>query len=75
MVYEAARVVVPAVLPITGEILPLARDLLDRHTGLMARDAVHASFVVIHDLDSICSFDRDFDRISDLRRIEPALIE
>jgi predicted nucleic acid-binding protein len=71
VVYDAARVVVPIVLPVTGEVIDRARELLDRYSSLMARDAVHAAVVEIHKLDSICSFDQDFDRIIGLRRIEP----
>jgi predicted nucleic acid-binding protein len=37
----------------------------------MARDAVHAAVVQVHGLDSIASFDRDFDKIKGLRRMEP----
>jgi hypothetical protein len=36
----------------------------------MARDVVHAVVVQVHGLDSIASFDRDFDKIKGLRRIE-----
>ena len=48
-----------------------ARILLDEYPQLMARDAVHAAVVEIYKLQSICSFDRDFDRVRGLRRIEP----
>ena len=48
-----------------------ARRLLDSLSGLMARDAVHAAVVQVHGLDSIASFDRDFDKIKGLRRMEP----
>ena len=70
-VYDAARTVFPAVVAITGEVLDRARLLLDKHSELMARDALHAAVVRMHGFDSICSFDRDFDRVSGLRRVEP----
>jgi len=37
----------------------------------MARDALHGAVVQMHSLEAICSFDRDFDRLRGLRRVEP----
>jgi predicted nucleic acid-binding protein len=71
VVYDTARVVFPEVLPVTAEVMDRARRLLDSLSGLMARDAVHAAVVQVHGLDSIASFDRDFDKIKGLRRMEP----
>lgn len=70
-VYDAARLLFPSVLPITDTILDRARLLLDDYSRLMARDALHAAVVLTHGADSICSFDRDFDAVRGLRRIEP----
>ena len=70
-VYDAARIVFPVVFSVTAEVMDGARMLLDQYPGLMARDAVHASVVRVYNLESICSFDRDFDKIRGLRRIEP----
>lgn len=71
-VYDAARRIFTVVLPITVEVTDRARLLLDRHPELSARDALHAAVVQIRDLEAICSYDRDFDMVSDIRRIEPA---
>ena len=70
-VYDLARQIFPAVLPITSEILDRARILLDEYDGLMARDALHAAVVEINLLESICSYDHDFDRITTISRTEP----
>lgn len=70
-VYDLARQVFPSVVPITAEVLDRARDLLDGHTTLMARDALHAAVVLTEGFQAICSYDRDFDRIAGLKRIEP----
>ena len=48
-----------------------ARALMDVHPGLMARDALHAAVLDQHSLEAICSYDRDFDAIGSVRRIEP----
>jgi predicted nucleic acid-binding protein len=70
-VYDSARRIFTVVLPVTSEALDIARRLLDEHSGLSARDALHASVVELYDLANLCSFDRDFDVIPWLERIEP----
>jgi predicted nucleic acid-binding protein len=70
-VYDMARTIFPTVISVTAEILDRARALLDVHSQVMARDALHAAVVECHSLEAICSFDRDFDRIRGIRRIEP----
>ena len=70
-VYDLTRQIFPLVLPISSDILDGARVLLDEHEGLVARDALHAAVVETHSLEAICSYDRDFDRIPSIRRIEP----
>ena len=71
LVYDFARQIFPTVLPITADVMDRARELLDVHDGMMARDALHAAVVLTEGLDAICSYDRDFDGIVGLRRIEP----
>lgn len=70
-VYDLARHIVLIVIPITAEILDLARHLLDQYEGLKARDALHAAVAQAHGAQAICSYDGDFDEIAGLRRIEP----
>lgn len=70
-VYDLARTLVPVVLPVTVTVLDAARDLLDRHPSLMARDALHAAVALQHAGGEICSFDGDFDEIPGVRRSEP----
>lgn len=70
-VFDLARQILPTVIPVTSEILDRARTLLDEYDQLMARGALHAAVVEIHSLEAICSYDRDFDLITTVRRIEP----
>jgi predicted nucleic acid-binding protein len=69
--YDLTRTLFPAVIPVTGEVLDRARVLLDEYQQLMARDALHAAIVELHGLEGICSYDRDFDGVRGLRRVEP----
>ncbi len=73
-VYDLSRRIVPVVLPVTAEVVDLARSLLDRDSKLMARDALHAAVCEQAGLDAICSYDRDFDRVAGLKRLEPGSV-
>jgi len=70
-VHDLARQLFPNVVQITGEVLDRARALCDDSPKLMARDALHAAVVLHEGFDEICSYDRDFDVIATIRRIEP----
>lgn len=70
-VYDLARCIFAVVLPVTSDVLDIARWLLDQNPRLSARDALHASVVRHHDLEGVWSFDRDFDTIPWLERVEP----
>ena len=70
-VYDHARSIFPTVLPITAEVLDGARGVLDQTKRISARDALHAAVVDTYGLDGICSYDRGFDRLPGLRRVEP----
>ena len=70
-VYSLARTLFPDVLAITGSVVDGARTLVDQIDGLTARDAIHASVVSVYNLEGICTFDCDFDRIPGCKRIQP----
>jgi len=70
-VYDHARAIFPMVMPITAEVLDVARGLLDKNIGISARDALHAAVVAAYDLEGICSYDQGFDHVPGLRRTEP----
>lgn len=71
-VYDLAREIFPDVIPVTAAVLDRARTLLDGDTTLMARDALHAAVVMEEGLRGIYTYDRDFDRIKGIRRLEPS---
>jgi len=70
-VYDLAREIFPDVIPVTSTVLDRARRLLDGDATLMARDALHAAVVMEEGLRGIYTYDRDFDRIKGVRRLEP----
>lgn len=69
--FDLTRTLFPVVLPVTVAILDRARVLLDAYPHLMARDGLHAAVVMENELEGLCSFDRDFDPVGGVRRIEP----
>lgn len=71
LVFDSARRIFSVVLPIEAEVVDRARRLLDRHGGISARDALHAAVVESFGLEAICSYDRGFDQLPGLKRIEP----
>jgi predicted nucleic acid-binding protein len=60
------------ILPVTGDDVLAACDLLGKHSGLDARDAVHAAVALRNRIFTIASVDRDFDALPGLRRLTPA---
>lgn len=60
---------VDAVLPITGDDVLSARDILLATPGLSSRDALHVAVMRAHEVSSILSFDRGFDRVDGIHRI------
>jgi len=70
-VFDLARRIVPTVAPITVEIVERAREILDAHHSVSARDALHAAACQLVGAASICSYDRDFDDIAGVTRMEP----
>ena len=64
---------VPVVLPVTKRDMVRAKALLVEESGLFPRDAVHAAVLLNNGLKTIYSYDRHFDRIPEIHRIEPEL--
>jgi predicted nucleic acid-binding protein len=70
-VYDLTRRILVTILPISAEIVDHARALMDERPQLGARDAVHAAFALACGASAICSYDRGFDGVANLVRLEP----
>ena len=66
----AASILFPEILPITGAVMDQAEHLVDSHSNLSARAAVHAAAVIAYNLEGICTFDGDFDQIPGCECVE-----
>lgn len=59
------------VLPVGEGTLELYRELGTEHRDMRARDLVHLAVMRQHGIDEIVSTDRDFDRVTWVRRLDP----
>jgi predicted nucleic acid-binding protein len=69
---RAAADLVVEVLPVTRDDVLEACHMLEAHTGLGARDALHAAVMKNSEVHMLVSVDRDFDAVPELKRLEPA---
>jgi len=67
--FDALRGVVDEVLAVEEADVFEAKDLLQAHGSLSARDAPHVAVVQRHDIMETLSFDRGFDAVDGLRRL------
>ncbi len=67
--YDAILGIVDEVFPVGSDDLILAKDILPAFSGVSARDAVHAAVMKNNDIETIFSFDTDFDAFSFITRI------
>ena len=70
-VFDLFVTTVPTVLPVTKRDMLRAKALLAEQQDLPPRDAVHAAVLLNNGLKSIYSYDRHFDRIPGILRVEP----
>ncbi len=71
-VYDLFVALVPEVFDVTLADTDLAKGVLLDAAGLSARDAIHTAVMMNHDVNVIATFDRGFDRIGAIRRLEPS---
>lgn len=71
---DLARRSIVTVFPVTAGVTDEARQIMDDHPTLMARDALHAAVCRAVGAKAICSYDADLDIIAGLRRVEPPAV-
>jgi uncharacterized protein len=67
--FDVLRAVVDETLPIDAEDVEVAKRIVLDGYRLSARDAMHLAVMRRHDIDTIMSFDRGFDRYPGVTRI------
>ena len=68
-VYEDFARICPNVLPVTIEDTDRAKEILRNTPGVSSRDALHAAVMLNHEISDIATFDRGFDDIPGIRRL------
>lgn len=63
--------IIPVIFSVNKEDVRLAADLLTQAKKIEPRDAVHAAVMFSRGISEIYSYDRHFDSISGITRIEP----
>jgi len=69
-VYDLFVEICPVVVPVTLADTDRARDLLCNTKGISARDAVHAGVMLNHGVEWIATFDKGFDHVAGIRRLQ-----
>lgn len=62
------------VLPVTHAVMRRVPDLAERYPDLSARDLVHLATCIHEGITEIVSPDRGFDQVTEVRRIDPAIL-
>lgn len=69
-VYDLFVALIPEIFEVTLADTDLAKRILLSTPGLSARDAVHAGVMINRGVSAIATFDRGFDRIEEVTRVE-----
>lgn len=69
-VYDLFVTLIPEIFEVTLADTDLAKKILLSTPGLSARDAVHAGVMINRGVTAIATFDRGFDRIEEVTRVE-----
>jgi predicted nucleic acid-binding protein len=69
-VYSLFVEICPVVLPVTLADTDRALEILTSVAGVSVRDALHAAVMLNHEVTGIATFDRGFDGIPGIERLE-----
>ncbi|HLM86317.1 MAG TPA: type II toxin-antitoxin system VapC family toxin [Solirubrobacteraceae bacterium] len=72
-VFDVLRELVDDVFAVEEADVLVAKDLVQAHTRLSARDAVHAAVMRRRNISEILSFDRGFDEVAGIKRLPLSL--
>jgi predicted nucleic acid-binding protein len=67
--FDALQEVVDEVFAVEKDDVLLARDIVNAHPALVARDAVHVAVMRRREVARILSFDSDFDQVAGITRL------
>ncbi|MCK4272592.1 type II toxin-antitoxin system VapC family toxin [bacterium] len=65
------RELVSDIFPVTIKEVNMAATFLEKYPNIEARDAIHIATMLTNDIKLICSTDKHFDDINEIKRISP----
>lgn len=68
---QSLVLLVPTILPVTGEDMELAITLFEQYPELKSRDAVHLATMQNNGIEEIISTDLHFDAVRFVKRVSP----
>ena len=71
MVFDACIQIIPLILPVMKQDVLKAREILERYPSVQARDAIHAGVMLNRGIKIIYSYDKHYDQIKEIERVEP----
>lgn len=63
--------IVSDVIPVEHRDVAEARAILERHSEMSSRDAIHVSIIRRYGIETVYSYDKHLDGIEGVRRLEP----
>ena len=73
-VYDLVRALIPDVVDIDAATMDRAAWLMGRYPTLTVRDAVHAASALEVGAEALCTWDTDFDAITEIRVVRPTAL-
>ncbi len=68
---EKITELIPIILPVNKSDVLKAKELLETYPQIEARDAIHTATMLNRDIKTICSYDKHYDQIKEIKRTEP----
>lgn len=70
-IFDDCIQIITVVLPLTKQDILKARQVMEKYPSVDARDAIHISVMLNRGIKTICTYDKHFDKIEGIKRIEP----
>lgn len=69
--FERFATAIPMILPVRKQDILRAKEILTVYKGISPREAIHAAVVLNRGIKTVCSYEKNYDRIKEISRIEP----
>jgi len=72
-IFRKFTILIDSILPVSKEDLDIFANLCEKYGRQTAEpmDYLHAAVMINHNIKIICSCDKDFDKIKEVKRIDP----